>query len=556
MAIELTKVISIELGNVVSNSIAAVKAVRRSEQARKEAEFQRAIADGLSYEEQIKMREQQLEDAKASGIPDEEYILDLEKSIADTKKLNRFNKYRTKYTTTFADLVSGRINEKRYLDVLENQLKGVQDPELALEIQKNIAAAEEGLKAYNDTILSNKVKLAKYDGSVRTLASMVAQVKIARANAVINDKQDEVTSYDETLAALNSQLSSVRIEDAMLDFQAKSETRGTNALEKLEFMNNQIRSADPDSPVRIADGNGGAKTYSSAQEFWTSTRDNYLSGNFFKELDENIKTNISANTKVAGISQATIDNTAKIFNDLKARPEFVPFMQRLEAEQNVTVNNLVGQFANRWIDVAGRTGDFAQASQQIGNAGKRYGADVVSFIEALSGKAESLVEGGEAEVVKAQPTVEAEKVEPTPLKTALTTPATSAAPQVTPPAYDPATGFLTDYGASIGAKPVQPNDIRETTPPSTTPAPKVSPQPTTTPTPMKPSTPTVPQSTPKPVTPTTPQGYTGNSIVDYLKSVNQDSSFASRAKLASEKGITNYRGEAKQNEELLKLLRG
>lgn len=516
MAKNIQTTISIDLGTVVTNSLNAVKATRRNEQIRKEAEFQRAIADGLSYEEQIRMREKQLEDEKGSSISDTEYIGVLEKSIADTKKLNRFNKYRTKYTTTFADLVAGRVNEQRYLDILKDQLIGVSDPELSLEIQKNIASAEEGLKAYNDTILSNKVKLAKYDGSVKILASMVSQITIARANAVINDKQDEVTAYDETLSSLNSQLSSVRIEDAMLDFQAKSETRGTNAIEKLEFMNEQIRSADPNSPIRIADGSGGAKTYSSAQAFWTTTRDNYLSSDFFKELDINIKNNVAANTRVAGISQATIDNTVKIFNDLKAKPEFTPFLQQLGAVQNVTVSDLVGKFANRWIDASGVTGDFAQASKQIANVGIRYGVDVTSFVETLSGKAASLVEGGETEVVKEQPPFKAETVEPKPIETPTTPPIKTPPEPTTPtPASEPIV-----------------------TPP-------VIPKPSVTPT-----------NTPIPVTPNTPSTYTGVSVVDYLKSQNQDSSFASRAKLAAEKGITDYKGEAKQNEELLKLLRG
>ena len=52
-------------------------------------------------------------------------------------------------------------------------------------------------------------------------------------------------------------------------------------------------------------------------------------------------------------------------------------------------------------------------------------------------------------------------------------------------------------------------------------------------------------------------GYTGTSIVDALKSVGYDSSFDSRAKLYREAGFTGtYEGTAKQNTELLNVLRG
>ena len=50
--------------------------------------------------------------------------------------------------------------------------------------------------------------------------------------------------------------------------------------------------------------------------------------------------------------------------------------------------------------------------------------------------------------------------------------------------------------------------------------------------------------------------YQGSSIVDYLSSVGQDSSYAARAKLAAERGINNYSGTAAQNLQLLGGLKG
>ncbi len=55
---------------------------------------------------------------------------------------------------------------------------------------------------------------------------------------------------------------------------------------------------------------------------------------------------------------------------------------------------------------------------------------------------------------------------------------------------------------------------------------------------------------------TKPSGYTGDSLVDYLKSIKVDSSFSNRAKLAGQYGISNYTGTANQNTQLLNKLRG
>ena len=46
-----------------------------------------------------------------------------------------------------------------------------------------------------------------------------------------------------------------------------------------------------------------------------------------------------------------------------------------------------------------------------------------------------------------------------------------------------------------------------------------------------------------------------NSIVDYLNSAGQDSSYKARKRLAQQQGISNYTGSARQNTSLLNSLR-
>jgi 3D (Asp-Asp-Asp) domain-containing protein len=49
---------------------------------------------------------------------------------------------------------------------------------------------------------------------------------------------------------------------------------------------------------------------------------------------------------------------------------------------------------------------------------------------------------------------------------------------------------------------------------------------------------------------------TTNSVVDYLKSVGKDSSFANREEMAHSNGVVNYIGSMEQNVQLLSILRG
>lgn len=414
MAITLDRAkLTVDLGSVVSNSITAVKAVRKGEQARKEAEFQRAISNGLSYEEQIKMREEQLKEENTSSFSDTEYILTLEKNIADTKKLNRFNKYRTRYAESLGELSAGKINEEQYLSTLENQLSGIDDPELRLEIQGDVAAARTKVKTYNDTILSNRVKKAKYDGTKDALNEVIGRVNVARASALINDNQDEVTAYDETLSALNSQISSVRIQDSITDFQVKSSTRGTNPVEKLNYINSEIQSADPNTAIKIGD-----RTYTSAQQFWSLERDNFLAGssqifgNFFDELDTHTKNAINVNAAKFGYpTQTILDEAFATFSGLRSKPEMTPFLNRLDITQATVMSEAVDKLAKTINAVGTNNLTFQEADIQLQNIATKYGIDVSGYRLQLDEQLRNLARGGvidQAEATRLAPDVSVE----------------------------------------------------------------------------------------------------------------------------------------------------
>lgn len=60
----------------------------------------------------------------------------------------------------------------------------------------------------------------------------------------------------------------------------------------------------------------------------------------------------------------------------------------------------------------------------------------------------------------------------------------------------------------------------------------------------------------KPVAPKRTSNYKGNSIIDYLRSINENPSYTNRSRLAAKYGVKNYSGSASQNLELLRKMRG
>jgi LysM repeat protein len=396
MAKNVEQKFSIDLSSVVSSSITATKAIRRAEQAAKEAEFQKAIANGLSYDEQLSIRKKQLETEKSSNFADTDYINSLEKSVADTSKLSRFNKYRTNYAAAVTELNSGKSNEETYLNTLKQNLNGITDPELRLEIQNDIATAEKQVKTYHDTILDNQVKKAKYDGTKNVLNDAISRVNTAKTAALINGNEDEATAYDATLSALNSQVNAVKINDTITNFLVTSATRGTDSKSKLNLINSELSNADTTTPIKVGD-----KTYNSAQQFWTLERDGYLAGtsqtfgDFFKELNTETKNALDVDTVKHGYpTQPALDMALSTFTDLRSKPEIQPYLSKLDINQAAVMSNAVSDLANKIVDVGTNNLTFQEADTQLKAISTKYGVNTDAYRMKIDEGLRTLIRSG------------------------------------------------------------------------------------------------------------------------------------------------------------------
>ena len=396
MAVTLAKSnLSIDLGNIVASAVTSIRAERSSAQSKNEAEFQKAIANGMSYSDQVAFRQKQMDEENASSFKDDNYITSLQTSISSTKKLARFADYRTKYAQNLTSLTNGLENHQQYLDNLKSSLDGVTDSDLRLEIQGNIATATQDLKTYNDTILSNQVKKAQHDGTKSILTDAIAKVSSAKLTAQLNDDQEAVTAHDETLAALNQQLSTAKVNDSVSDFRVTSATKGTGAMDKLSFLNGQASSADATSPINI-----GGVAYASAQDYWTKQRDGYLAGtsqtfgDFFKEMTSASKNTVdSATSKFGFPPQGTLDSVSQTFKDLASKPEFAPFAANLTATQSAVMSYGVDKLASAVVDASTNNLDFKNGDTTLDNVSKRYGVDTSGYRTTLQNKLVGLAQG-------------------------------------------------------------------------------------------------------------------------------------------------------------------
>ena len=268
------KDISYSLSSIVDSAIASAKSEKATKAAKIEADFQKAIADGsMGYQAQLEFRKKQLEDEKTSPIYDEALVTDLETSIGTTKKLIRYEKYRTKYYNNYAEMQAGRLTAQDQLTFIKNQIANETDPDLRAEMSKELVTAEKDVRDYEDSITTNLVTRARNDKTIPTLNEAINRVEGQKATAMLSGNEDAVTVYDTILSSLKSQLNTTTAKDTMNRIEINTTLKGLGAIDKLNSLNNEVNSSDANVPI-IIDGT----QYSSARDFWTRTRDGYLAG--------------------------------------------------------------------------------------------------------------------------------------------------------------------------------------------------------------------------------------------------------------------------------------
>lgn len=633
-------VVAVDLKGVVQSAIDNAQAVRRLRAIEIETTFQQQVADGLSYDAQVNFLESQLEKERSSSLSSTDIIKELETRVSNTKRLKRFAAYRSRYQDILTELKGGRANAKEQLSQLKGLLGSAgEDEELKVEIQGDITAMEQEVKTAEDTMVQNQLKRAQYDGTEKVLTEAIELVKSKRSSALFEGLDDEASAYDTWLTVLNKQLSETRVVNAVNDIDVRVNTKGLNAVGKVDELNQLIRKSDGNAPITI-DG----VTYDSAKEYFTNTRDAYLAGtgsgifsDFFKEIDGEYQEQINAAIKRDGlVTTVVFDRIQSDFSDIKSRGEFKPFLERVENYESLVQGTALSSTAQSIIDRVAITGDYQGADKALQSYASKYNVNVDSYRLALSAQAEqkaiSLYEASDG-TISLQDARQRLGVDTilTPEDKGFATPGAATVPAkpgaATPEAERALAGETSRFAGAVGyggtsivdflamagqdssraaraalaaergiknytgsaqqnmqllnmlreeavTPPAPKEEITpaktgiETpqaggggkTPAGQTPAQPNKNTPASTPTKTTPTTPAAPA--PKPTvapekTPTKPtSSYQGASIVDFLKSQGQDSSQATRAKLAAENGIVGYDYSAEKNTELLKKLRG
>lgn len=362
MAVQLTKKFRVDLAASVANSISAVKKVRASESARMEAEFQKAVANGMSYDDQVAFREEQLKKEKESQFFDPEYVSSIETSIAQTKKLARYERIRNKYTESLNEYATGKSSIQSHIDVLQKTMDTEQDPGIRAELQALISSALKEQSTNSINAIKNRAVVAQNDKSLPLLEASINEVQSKRAKASISENEEEVAMWDDTLIALNNSKSRLQIENGLNEIVFRTNHEALKSNDKLGILNTYIAGSDASRQVVY-----GGVTYPSMKAFWENKRGEYIQGAYLDDVQKEINAvtaTIAASSKFGQIPVERIQAVNDFFNNLKARPEFTPYVERIEQSRVGMLNSMVSDLQGALADEAAAIGTEAAQLKQ------------------------------------------------------------------------------------------------------------------------------------------------------------------------------------------------
>lgn len=598
------------LDGFVKSQIDQLSTQMQTRNAEFEMDFNKAVLENnIPLDAQLEFRQNQLKEV--SNDPSERARIRGEiSSLKDRIEVKQFS---DAYTAELIQFNSGLESIDHVVGFLKDRLANTTDENTKTKIQDALNTQLQNQFNTQQNMLQSQTNYAVKDKSDTVIDAQIDKVSSAKNKALLAGKGDIVASLDLQLQSLTQAKTANAIEKTVKNFAVATATGYQSATGLLDSYNQQLSNASGDSPVTI-----GGITYTSAKEFWQYKRDSYLSDDsssgFFSRLGTEIKDDQTVKKANNILSTTDISGAAKTFDALTGRPELASYGAKIAATKADTLQNGGDLVAKKVYQQYTQDYDINKALTALDNL-KANGVNVDDTLNSIILKASDIksqqvqniltntqqilkdnpgmdpsaalhqaISTGSGVVLSPNQTVsksetqiaadtaaaaKAGNVGNDPRTT--TTPANAGAVTPAPPVnINDMTGKYGKVGAGIyrksdnhlfgseaeffadsGVSTFEGLKFDTAYKPPAAPTPQPNQQPVIPPTPGAPAP--APAPTPAAPTPAKPK-YAGNSIVDFLTQNKQDSSFASRAKLAAANGIQGYTGSAQQNTQLLGLL--
>jgi len=351
MAITLDRIVTFNLGQVVAAQVQAVQSERTLVRAKKESDYQIAIADGtMGFDAQLAFRQKQLDDELASGNPDQNYIAELRISVGDINKQRRFQRIRDKYKQSLSAYADGKGNLSDTIEILKEALGSEVDPTIRSELQGQLTSALSSRTQLEREAIQNRITVAEKDKSSELFDRSIREVKAKKAQALLADDKDTASMWDSTLTSLESQKEVIEIETTVADMNYAIAKGGLTSGQKMGLINDAVGRSSARGAV-VYDG----VRYNSMRDFWQRQQADYISSGYFQELNKELEAETNRIAQQSPFGQVPMERIVAVsdfYKTLSARTEFTPYANQIEQQRVATISSLADELKGALNDEA------------------------------------------------------------------------------------------------------------------------------------------------------------------------------------------------------------
>lgn len=320
MAVERKPEFVINLGEVIQERLRSLNEQRELIRAREEIEFQtRIIEEGLSAEEQLKYRQQQLERELSKNYPDQNFILSLKKEIATLKKMVRQRKFRDEYLAFLQEAAAGRKSIADEINFLQGELVDAIDEETKDSIRQRIIELTEQKRNMDRAITEQQLEFYENDKTLDSYDMAINLVKDQLSKIEVIKNPEIANAYRLKLQALQQQRAQAVVENKINNLNIEL-SRASDylhpSLMRITKIGQYLTSADETTPITI----NGVR-YASEKEFWQTTLDNYVNSGFANDFVNEITKNATILKSSKGkITDGFLDTIFQKLQEVKNNP--------------------------------------------------------------------------------------------------------------------------------------------------------------------------------------------------------------------------------------------
>jgi len=320
MAVERAPQFVLNLGNVIKARLQSLAEQRKIIQAREEAEFQRRVIEqGLSLEDQLSYRLQQLEREQKKRFPDQDFVSAIKLEISNLKKLVRQKKFRDKYYNFLQEASLGRKSVSDELNFLYDQLEGVVDEDIKDQIRERIIELNNLKLKIDRSVENQRIEFYEKDKTLDSYNKAIDLVKKQLSRTDVIKNPEILTAYQLKLQALEQGKAQIATEQKINELtieMAKASDSLYPSLTKLKKLNLYLSTAREDMPVVI----NGVR-YNSEKEFWQTTLDKFVNTEFIDDFKNEVSKNLKViKTKQGKVSDDFISDISNRLTSLKNNP--------------------------------------------------------------------------------------------------------------------------------------------------------------------------------------------------------------------------------------------